>query len=72
MCANLELSRIDAVVVVRAALREILAGLQDYLDEEDRLGVRGLPSGEGHEVVHDPVREAGAPLDLGELGSALR
>jgi len=72
MCANLELSRIDVVVVRGAALGEILARLQDDLDEQHGLGMGGLPAGKGHEIVHDSVREAGASFDLGELGSALR
>ena len=72
MCANLELSRNDAVVVRGAVLREILPCLEDDLDEQHGLGMGGLPAREGHEIVHDSVREAGATFDLGDLWGALR
>ncbi|MDF2694019.1 MAG: hypothetical protein K0S65_2402 [Labilithrix sp.] len=67
MSADAEVDGKDDVLEVGARLGQSLPREEEDVGQHDGLGVDGLAPGEGHQVIHDPMRQPGAPLDLREL-----
>ena len=52
--------------------RNLRAGRDQHVDEQDGLGVGRLSARERHQVVDDGMSEPGVALDLGDVGGAAR